>query len=337
MPPRSYYIEPRATDYLAYANAFFPEDLMHAKPFVEQNGLPYISDLSHLSAYLGVSPKLLRQIMHNPSYHYDTFPLKKPNRKPREITAPKTYLKVIQWWICDNILHAAPLHDCVHGFRRGRSFISNAKCHIGQKHILNVDIKRFFPSIDSEKVKECFVSLGYPQEGATVLTGLVTLDGVTPTGAPTSPMIGNIALRGFDIALSEYAAQKNLNYTRYADDLTISSNSWIEKETLDDVGQLVKKYGFALNAGKTKFMSTGDRMEVTGIVINSKPNLLRSWRNSKRGYLNRVIKSPHLYIAERSKVLGILGVLLAVDPKGEMAITKQAKRAADSLEFHGLL
>lgn len=334
MPPRSYYIEPKRSDYLAIAKAFFPEELSAATDFVERTGLPYLGCPAHVASYLGVSSKLVRQILHKPSYHYRFFKIPKADGTPREITTPKTYLKVVQWWICDNILDQVPLHDCVHGFRRGRSYLTNARAHFGQKHFLNVDIERFFPSIGADLVEAAFLELGYSIEGARLLRDLVTLEGAAPTGSPTSPMIGNLVLAKFDALLSSYATERDLIYTRYADDITVSSEHWIDDKVLTDINSLVQEFGFRLNQRKTKFMGTGDRQEVTGIVLNSSPNVPRVWCNSVRGYLHRVRMAPEKYVSHYPKVQGILGSLLAADPEAKRKITKIAKETVELVASH---
>lgn len=319
------------------AEAFFPDELAAAQEFVEQTGLPYLRRPAHVASYLGVSPKLVRQILHKPSYHYRFFEIPKSDGSSRQITTPKTYLKIVQWWICDNILDQIPLHDCVHGFRRGRSYLTNAKVHFGQKHFLNVDIESFFPSIEEGLVEAAFVEMGYPAEGARVLRKLVTLGGAAPTGSPTSPMIGNLVLAKFDMLLADYAVARGLEYTRYADDITLSSKTWIDEGVLKDVSDLVQEFGFNLNAKKTKFMGPGDRQEVTGIVLNSSPNIPRDWCNSVRGYLHRVKMAPKKHVDEYAKIQGILGTLLAADPQEKRRITQTARETVHMVMVEKLL
>ena len=325
MPPRSYYIEPRASDYIAFARSYFGDEAHIAEAFIKRTELPYIENADHLASYIGVSASLIRQILHKKDYHYRKFYLPKPDGTNRLITTPKTYLKVIQWWIADNILSNVSVDDCVHGFVRGRSYVSNAETHLGAKHLLNVDIEKFFPSISDEMVLSIFESLGYGSYGAQLLSALCTLDGFSPTGAPTSPMIGNAVLSSFDMEIREMARQQGLTYTRYADDLTFSSDSRIEDGFANQVSALIKKFGFELNDSKTKFMGTGDRKEVTGVTINDFPNLSRDWRNSARGFLHRAFLNPHQYHNEWKRVAGIYGTLKALDPECRKKLTQKAR------------
>lgn len=331
MPPRSYYNEPREGDYLAFARAFFPEEIEDSDQFFKRTGLPYVNSVKHISAYIGVSPSLIRQILHKPAYHYKTFDLEKRDGSFRKISTPKTYLKVIQWWIYDNILSRASSHDCVHGFVRERSYITNAFIHLSSKHVLNVDIEQFFPSINASMVKNLYINLGYDVYGADVLTKLTTLNGHAPTGAPTSPSIGNLVLREFDNFMSDYAVNRGCLYTRYADDITLSSEFWISAEVADEIGRMVESYGFALNRAKTHFMGPGDRREVTGVILSDKLAMSREWRNKARGFMHRVRMNPRNFEKNREIVFGFYGTLRAVDPEMKQKITRIAHEAISAL------
>lgn len=331
MPPRSYYNDPRASDYIAYAHAFFPEEITAASEFVEMHGLPYVCSSSHIAAYLGVSSSLLRQVIHKPSYHYRDFLIKKSSGEDRTISTPKTYLKVIQWWIVDNILNKIELGDEVHGFRKGRSYFTNASAHLGSKHILNVDIENFFNSITFSQIRQVFGSLGYSDAGSTLLAILTSKNGAVPTGAPTSPMLANAVLRSLDCQLQTIATEYNLNYTRYADDLTFSSPTWIDEALVAKISNCVVSAGFKLNVKKTKFMGPGDRMEVTGLVTNDALNVSKEWRNWARGYLHRVNMQPKEYVNEIERVRGVYGILLQLDPEKQKKLTVAAQQAVREL------
>ncbi len=333
MPPRSYYVEPRATDYIAFATAFFPNDLDAAREFSTTTGLPYISDAIHLASYVGISPSLIRQILHRQKYHYRFFSIDKIDGTKREIATPKTYLKVIQWWILDNILSRKMVHPANHGFVGNRSYVTNATSHLGCKHILNLDIRQFFPNIGFNKIKDVFRNIGYGDGGADVLASITSLDRCAPTGAPTSPMIGNLVLSVFDSEFAEHCAKLGFNYTRYADDITVSSQEMISEEFLDFAVKCVERHGFQVNAKKTKFMGRGNRMEVTGLTINNGVNLSADWRNTMRGILHRAIHNPQDYTANKAYFAGIYGTLLALDPEKSKKLTRAAELALEKIRL----
>jgi retron-type reverse transcriptase len=331
MPPRSYYVEPRPSDYIAIAQAMFPEDLDTAKTFSRQHKVPFIEDIKHIAGYLGIEVSLVRQILHNDQHHYRIFYIKKSGGKYRQIESPRTYLKVIQWWILDNVLQSADFGQHVQGFVRGRGYVSNAQLHLGAAHILNVDIRRFFPSITFDMVRRVFSSLGYMEGGSTLLAGLCTLRGVAPTGAPTSPAIGNLVLAQFDAAVSQMASEENCKYTRYADDLTFSSSNFIPPSFAERVSELIRLNGFTLNSDKTRFMGQGDRMEVTGLVINKKLNLSREWRNRTRAFIHRLERNPDTVLSFLNELKGTYGCLKSVDVEEAQPLTRRARQLLEGV------
>ncbi|MCB1342181.1 MAG: retron St85 family RNA-directed DNA polymerase [Pseudooceanicola sp.] len=308
MPTRSYY---------------FPKDFLHLEEILRAEpdgfpdeqatrfrdlGLPPIPTMGALPLFLGISPKTIFSIRHLPKKHYRSFLLKKKDGSKREIDTPRTYLKVIQWWILDNILSHAEIAANVFGFVAGRSAVQNAEYHLGAKHVLNVDIRQFFPSIKLDQVRTIFRSLGYQDDVANMLSELCCLDGHVPQGAPTSPAIANLVLRELDIELSNLADAAGHRYSRYADDLTFSSQSRIESEFLNLVESAVQVAGFELKPEKTRFSGFEGRMEVTGVVINEKPQPTRVWRKRARATLHRLSLSSRMTRRELSYLQGLIGM-----------------------------
>jgi len=92
-----------------------------------------------------------------------------------------------------------------------------------------------------------------------------------PQGAPTSPAISNIICFEMDNVLAGMAARNKAVYTRYADDLTFSSNDNRKlNRTIPVIKEIVKKYGFKANEKKIHVNRKGGRMQVTGLVVNDK-------------------------------------------------------------------
>ena len=308
MPTRSYY---------------FPKDFIHLEKILraEQRGfqdeeaarfrelgMPPIPSAGALPLFLGISPKTIFSIRRRPRKHYRSFPLRKKDGSQRDIDTPRTYLKVIQWWILDNILNHVQIADNVFGFVVGRSAVQNAEYHLGAKHVLNVDIRQFFSSITIDQVRTIFLSLGYIEEVANMLAELCCLDDRVPQGAPTSPAIANLVLRGLDNQLSQIAGKEGHRYSRYADDLTFSSQHRIETEFLDLVQSAVEASGFELKPEKTRFAGSEGRMEVTGIVINEKLQPTRTWRRRTRATLHKLGLALRLTRRDLAYLHGIVGM-----------------------------
>jgi len=153
----------------------------------------------------------------------------------------------------------------VHGFVHGKNIRSNALTHLSRKKVLKIDIKDFFESIRRTRVVKLFMQLGAKKEIAESLTQLTTLNGRVVQGFNTSPIIANMVSETMDRAIKKIADKHGCNYTRYADDITFSSDSDLPSEV--SVRDLLKKFGFLLNPKKTLFMFRGEKQFVTGLTI----------------------------------------------------------------------
>ena len=92
-------------------------------------------------------------------------------------------------------------------------------------------------------------------------------------GAPSSPFISNIVMHHFDDSMSKYCSEKEIIYTRYADDLTFSSNiKGILFHLPDEVRFHLDETGYksiVVNIEKTTFTSKKHNRHVTGITISN--------------------------------------------------------------------
>ena len=107
-----------------------------------------------------------------------------------------------------------------------------------------MDLKDFFHSINFGRVRGMFMS--YPFEfgdnAATIMAQLSCLDemvGILPQGGPLSPYIANMMCRRLDKRLAEVARSHRCHFTRYADDITFSTND-ISQDNIDDLIKLAK-------------------------------------------------------------------------------------------------
>ena len=221
---------------------------------------------------------------------YRKFSIPKKSGGKREIASPMPKLRAIQWpvkEILDSLYEPA---SCVMGFTIGRSIVDNAKVHLGQNYVLNLDLKDFFPSIHQARVwkRLQLPPFNFTQEVANVVAGVCSMkiegDGnkcfVLPQGAPTSPILTNIICEKLDRRLSGIAAKHNLRYSRYADDMTFSSmhNALsLKGEVFADIVKTIEEQGFSINPLKTRLQKRGDRQEVTGLVVNKKVNTTRKY------------------------------------------------------------
>lgn len=233
--------------------------------------------------------------LQNYTYHW----MPKRSGLPRLIEAPKARLKLAQRLILRDILDHVPVHAAAHGFVAGRSCLSAARKHGGEKIVITLDLKDFFLTVPLRRVHGLFRCLGYPWPVARILTGLcgtstplASLGGEQahltnpiryrtphlPQGAPTSPALANLCSHRLDCRLEGLANRLDARYTRYADDLAFSGDAALAGEIgpfLRGVAEIVRDEGFTLNPGKTRIMRPDGRQYVTGLVVNRHLNVPR--------------------------------------------------------------
>lgn len=239
---------------------------------VNNNGFPIILNSYHLSNLVGIKWDILKKLINDNVSSYHKFYITKKDRiSKREILAPSQELSYVQKYICTEILNKVRISDACYGFVSGKNIIDNAKKHLNSEMILNIDLKDFFPSISSDRVYYIFNKLcGYDKTLSFCLTKLVTYRNMVPQGACTSPIISNIVLYMLDIRLLKLAEKNNINYTRYADDITFSgTKNQINHRFYSLVRKIVEDEGFKINDKKVHFSSESQRQEVTGLIINN--------------------------------------------------------------------
>jgi RNA-directed DNA polymerase len=278
--------------------------------------LPILHNGEDVANAMGISLSQLRFLAFSRRVstvsHYVRFQIPKKTGGVRAISAPLPRLKQAQQWILDNILEQIVLHPSAHGFRRGRSIVTNAQPHVGALVVINLDLENFFPSISYRRVKGIFWSLGYSEAVATILGLICTEADVTqieldgrnyylaqtdrhlPQGAPSSPALTNLLCRRLDRRLQGLAQSRGFIYTRYADDLTFSTTN-PEKmrdigNILQGVGSIVVHEGLTVHPDKTRVLRSSQQQEVTGVVVNQKLNVDRATLKKFRATLYQIEK-----------------------------------------------
>jgi len=281
--------------------------------------LPYIFNVDHLASICGISPSLLHLFISNKRKAYSTFRLPKKKTGFRLINAPSKDMKLVQRWILDNILYKLNAGEYAHGFLPNKSIVTNASVHVGQELVLGIDLKDFFPSITLKRVIGLFQSIGYNEEISYALGELCTFNWRLPQGAPTSPMISNLIAWGMDMELSKFCKKRNLNYSRYADDITISGGKNLPKyKTL--IYRKIEDEGFSINWDKVRLHGRGSSQRVTGLVVNEKVSLDRKKKKKLRAKVHNIVKNgPKIENREnnpffKEQIFGELAFIKMVEP-----------------------
>ncbi len=254
--------------------------------------IPAIESAGALAEWLGIDPAELDWFANLKSFsqHYRYRVLAKDAANIRIIEAPKPRLKELQRQILTGILEKIPPHPAAHGFLKTRSVKTFAAPHTGQRVVIRMDLRDFFPSISAARIQACFRTMGYPDFTATLLTGLCTnatpraIGSVLycrrhlPQGAPTSPALANRVMYRADCRLTGLAQAAGAHYTRYADDVAFSGDSEFENGaepfSLRAAAILIEE-GFEVYHRKTRIMRQGVRQHLAGLVMNRHINVMR--------------------------------------------------------------
>jgi RNA-directed DNA polymerase len=237
------------------------------------------------------------------SRRYVSFPLSKRAGGTRIISSPATGLKTVQRRLSKLLYAIYEPRKGVHGFAIGRGITTNAEAHVRQNHLLNIDLEDFFDSINFGRVRGLFLAEPFKLSTsvATLLAQICCHENKLPQGAPTSPIISNMICGRMDSQLKAFANQNGCFYTRYADDITLSTRQRIFpteiafiEETEEQrtavvspaLTDLVENNGFKINLSKTRLLSRSDRQEVTGLTVNRFVNVNRRYVRNIRGALN---------------------------------------------------
>lgn len=273
------------------------------------------TSLSDLVKLIGYKPSTLAFIIHQipAGSKYTSFTIPKKSGGVRLISAPSPKLKTLQQHLVtllkkcrkeiDETKKRKPLS---HAFRPGQSIITNANPHIKQRHVLNLDLQDFFPSINFGRVRGFFISnndFKLHKDVATVIAQIACHANALPQGAPTSPIISDLIAHILDVRLVLLAKKHNCTYTRYADDLTfstglksfptpvavqISPSDWQLGKPLADT---ITSTGFKVNANKTRMQLRCSRQTVTGLTVNQKVNIQADYYRRVRSMCYELFKT----------------------------------------------
>jgi RNA-directed DNA polymerase len=227
----------------------------------------------------------------------------------RLIEEPKPVLKHVQRVLLREVVNHVPAHDAAHGFRPGRSAVTYAARHAGYAIVVHLDLEDFFGTVTAGRVFGIFRQCGYPEPVAHLLTALTTNSiphsvvaagphpsssllqdshfrlgqhlrhPHLPQGAPTSPALANLSAYRLDLRLAGLAESAGIVYSRYADDLALSSSAVLGRARVERLVQLVERIateeGFRVNPFKTFLQRSSQRQRLAGVVVNQHPNVDR--------------------------------------------------------------
>ncbi|MBR0558437.1 retron Ec67 family RNA-directed DNA polymerase/endonuclease [Ciceribacter sp. L1K23] len=278
--------------------------------------LKQAKSLTDIAKLVGFTPAGLSYILYRmpESAKYRAFEIPKRSGGTRTIKAPMRELALLQSRLntflgqcAEELARDNPrFWAAAHGFRKGRTIVTNANAHRSRRYVFNVDIANFFDSINFGRVRGVFIkdrAFNLEPTVATIIAQIACFENALPQGSPCSPIISNFVAGILDARLLRLAKHARCTYTRYADDLTFSTNErlfpteiarelagpdWCVGPRLSEV---VEASGFQLNPGKTRMSLRRSRQTVTGLVVNEKPNIKQKYYRDTRSMCSSLFSS----------------------------------------------
>jgi retron-type reverse transcriptase len=256
-----------------------------------------------LLAYLGLGIAELRKIWYYRGRMYQYFSIAKSPNKVRTISAPDARLKHLQRRLAGKLTELYRRRNPVHGFVAERSIKTNAQAHLRRRFVINIDIEDFFPTITQNRVEGMLSSLGIDARVAEIIANICCNNRHLPQGAPSSPLLSNMICFRLDKELMGIAKETRCIYTRYADDITLSSHQppvALFETGLPPAGRfspdllapklrdVFQQNGFSLNPGKSHYADRQSRRIVTGLKVNELLNVDRRYVRNIRAALHSI-------------------------------------------------
>jgi retron-type reverse transcriptase len=272
----------------------------------------------------------LEYLVRSAPYRYKVYEIqKRRSGKMRTIAQPSRAVKRLQHWVIANVLTQFPIHSAALAYRKGKSIFNNAEVHSKNRYLLKLDFKDFFHSIKAMDF-ERFVKVHLPQDMELsdvyylmrILFWMKQRGGelVLSIGAPSSPMLSNILMYEFDCQVDDFCKPLRVIYTRYADDLTFSTNSRdILKSVEQKVNRICRELPYprlTLNSEKTVHASMAKSRRVTGLVLSNDGYV--SLGHERKRQLHAALhhfKVGKLSEKDITKLAGMMAYVHSVEPQ----------------------
>jgi RNA-directed DNA polymerase len=224
--------------------------------------------------------------------------------------------------------------EVVHSFIKGKNTLSTVKAHTGNKYFFLTDIRSFYSNIKPDDIRKALerdkglIPISDIENYIDLILKMTTYGGSIPVGFPTSPQLSNAFLFEFDKAVKSFCTDYSLIYTRYADDIIISGNSFDElSELRDKIQTFLNDFAspnLLLKKSKTHITHLGNKVKILGlsilpdgkITIDAKYKkkielLLHFYTNNKDKYNNFLEEE---FRGDEKSIFGLLHYAKSVDP-----------------------
>lgn len=274
------------------------------------------------------SPNILANLLHinltdlkklkNNKDNYKPFVIKKEGKKDRTIESPKKLLEKVHTRIA-SLLCRIKTPNFLHSGIKGRTYITNAKAHLGKHKVLTSDLRSFYPSTTKKMIFELFhYNFCCSVEVSDLIASVATYEDHLPTGSRLSMPLALWANINMFLEIELLAKKHSINMTVYVDDLVFSGNNLNELFS-SVVNKIVLKHGHKIHNGKTVLYKSDEIKLITGVIVHNEKifirnlhhknmhNDLEEWKTYKNAFL--------VPDALKNRLLGRINALAQIDPR----------------------
>jgi RNA-directed DNA polymerase len=246
--------------------------------------------------------------------------------KYREVSQPTPEVKLLQRWLVKNELKNLPVHRSAKAYVSDVGLVQNVMPHANNRYLLKVDFVDFFPSINSGNFYTFMLEHGFEEQDVKVMIRILFKNNNRKNslqlaiGAPSSPILSNVMLFSLDEAIFQECEELGIVYTRYADDLSFSTNTpGILSDFFKSLPGIIAEncvVKLKINAEKTIHASKGRGRRITGLVITTdgKISIGAERKRLLRSQIHRYQKDL-LDEKEIESVRGYVAFLESVEPE----------------------
>lgn len=304
--PYKAFVKTEKPDIMAYLDDLLnPEDLMsndiNDKNFTITRNHEDLAP-EQLAAYESAVKTFLNKVQstywnicgQSPTYCYNTFQIPKRNGESRTINSPNDKMRKYQEKLLKHFAKLAKDCDCCWHHTNVYAYVKKRGCKDAifkhqcndSHYFLKLDFHKFFdnitPDFASRMIRQVFpfnlIQRNLYYDDFDILKSAIEycfLKNGLPQGALTSPMLTNLIMLPFDYMMSN--GLKNVFdedkyvYTRYADDILISSQKpFSYSKVIKYVNKVLEdiEAPFQLNEEKTRYGSRAGRNWNLGIMLN---------------------------------------------------------------------
>ena len=233
-----------------------------------------------------MTPRPLSQLfdaMYHGKHHFDDFLNMDVEKnftsvqwKTRTIYKPSPLLKKFHSFLNGFLLDHLPVNAQVSfAYRKGATLYQAVLPHSKSRAFYQTDLEKFFNSITEPLIRSTIQRATIPIEDISSyldrIICMLTIEGRLPIGYSTSPTLSNACLLHFDEAMAIESEARGWLYTRYADDIIISSS---DRANVSNAPSVIREClartlegDFRLNESKSKLTTVGRKIKLLGLVI----------------------------------------------------------------------